>query len=87
MHDTATWRPRLGAAALLRHDTVRDADVLLLPERVIVLHGSGRAVLDLVDGTRTVDEIVTLLAPDHARYIRDEVVSFLDKLHTEGCLR
>ncbi|MFF1400727.1 pyrroloquinoline quinone biosynthesis peptide chaperone PqqD [Streptomyces sp. NPDC058287] len=88
MPETSTWRPRLPPAALLRHDHVRNTDVMLLPERVIVLHGSGRAVLDLVDGTRTVDEIIAALAPDPVPdTIRDDVTSFLHKLHTEGGLR
>ncbi|MFE7171326.1 pyrroloquinoline quinone biosynthesis peptide chaperone PqqD [Streptomyces sp. NPDC057616] len=88
MHDPSTWRPRLPTAALLRHDEVRNTSVLLLPERVIVLHGSGRAVLELVDGTRTVEEIITILAPAPVpNTIRDDVISFLNKLHTEGCLR
>ncbi|MEY2243805.1 pyrroloquinoline quinone biosynthesis peptide chaperone PqqD [Streptomyces sp. BF23-18] len=88
MPDPATWRPRLPPAARLRHDQVRHTDVLLLPERVIVLHGSGRAVLDLVDGTRTVNEIIAALAPEPVPdRIRDDVTSFLNKLHTEGGLR
>ncbi|MGW1726473.1 pyrroloquinoline quinone biosynthesis peptide chaperone PqqD [Streptomyces sp. NPDC002306] len=88
MPDPSTWRPRLPPAARLRHDQVRDTHVLLLPERVIVLHGSGRAVLDLVDGTRTVDEIIAALAPDPVQHtIRDDVISFLHNLRTEGGLR
>jgi pyrroloquinoline quinone biosynthesis protein D len=82
------WRPRVPAAAVLRHDRTRDADVVLLPERVVVLHGSGRAVLDLCDGTRTVDEITALLSPGGSDpHVRRDVASFLDRLRTEGCLR
>ncbi|WP_329297278.1 pyrroloquinoline quinone biosynthesis peptide chaperone PqqD [Streptomyces sp. NBC_00659] len=88
MPDASAWHPRLPPAARLRHDQVRNTDVLLLPERVIVLHGSGRAVLDLVDGTRTVDEIIAALVPDPVPdTIRDDVISFLHKLRTEGSLR
>ncbi|WP_189261966.1 pyrroloquinoline quinone biosynthesis peptide chaperone PqqD [Streptomyces fuscichromogenes] len=87
MHDPGDWCPRLPTAALLRHDEARHVDVMLLPERVVVLHGSGRAVLELVDGTRTVDEIITRLAPDHVQEIRGDVISFLNRLRTEGCLR
>ncbi|MFG3333071.1 pyrroloquinoline quinone biosynthesis peptide chaperone PqqD [Streptomyces tendae] len=88
MRVDSRWRPRVPAAAVLRHDRTRDADVLLLPERVVVLHGSGRAVLDLCDGTRTVDEITALLSADGSdSHIRRDVASFLDRLRTEGCLR
>ena len=46
MTTTPAWHPVLPPGALLRHDPVRAADVLLLPERVVVLHGSalGRLV-------------------------------------------
>jgi pyrroloquinoline quinone biosynthesis protein D len=88
MSDAAPWRPRVPAAAVLRHDQVRGTDVLLLPERVVVLHGSGRAVLDLCDGSRTVDEIADLLsAGTGTPRVRHEVSSFLHRLRTEGCLR
>lgn len=33
----ADWHPALVPAAVLRHDPVRGADLLVLPERVIVL--------------------------------------------------
>ncbi|MFJ3666823.1 pyrroloquinoline quinone biosynthesis peptide chaperone PqqD [Streptomyces sp. NPDC090106] len=88
MPDPSTWRPRLPPAARLRHDQVRETDVLLLPERVVVLHGSARAVLELADGDRTVDDIVAALAPPPAQdTIRDDVLSFLTALRTEGVLR
>jgi pyrroloquinoline quinone biosynthesis protein D len=88
MNDARSWTPRVPAAAVLRHDRTRGADVLLLPERVIVLHGSGRAVLDLCDGTRTVDEIADLLAADGSESrVHHDVTSFLHRLRAEGCLR
>ncbi|MGW0877041.1 pyrroloquinoline quinone biosynthesis peptide chaperone PqqD [Streptomyces sp. NPDC002740] len=88
MRGDQSWRPRVLKAAVLRHDRTRGTDVLLLPERVVVLHGSGRAVLELCDGRRTVDEVAGLLSAgaDEAR-VRDEVSSFLHRLRAEGCLR
>ncbi|MET9900467.1 pyrroloquinoline quinone biosynthesis peptide chaperone PqqD [Streptomyces sp. NPDC006446] len=88
MSGDAAWRPRLPASALLRHDRTRDAEVLLLPERVVVLHGSGRAVLELCDGVRTVDEVITRLTAEHPEHVESaDVVSFLGRLRKEGCLR
>ncbi|MEU5323877.1 PqqD family protein [Streptomyces sp. NPDC021056] len=56
--------------------------------RVIVLHGSGRAVLEIVDGTRTVDDLIAALMPHPSpERVRDEVISFLHKLHSEGGVR
>jgi pyrroloquinoline quinone biosynthesis protein D len=62
---------------------------MLLPERVVVLHGSARGVLDLCDGTRTVDQIATLLTTDDVpqERVRREITTFLDRMRTEGCLR
>lgn len=54
-------KPRLVGKARLRHDTVRGADMLLLPERVVKLNASGGAILGLCDGERTVNQIVAEL--------------------------
>ncbi|MEV5516232.1 pyrroloquinoline quinone biosynthesis peptide chaperone PqqD [Streptomyces flaveolus] len=88
MSNDLPWRPRVLPSAVLRHDRARGADVLLLPERVVVLHGSGRAVLALCDGSRTVDEIAGLLSDGaDAPRVRHDLSSFLHRLRTEGCLR
>ncbi|WP_425826554.1 pyrroloquinoline quinone biosynthesis peptide chaperone PqqD [Streptomyces fractus] len=82
------WRPSLPPGALLRHDTVREAHVLLLPERVVVLHGSAPAVLELCDGRRTSDDIVALLAAQHPGQVeQSDIVPFLDRLRAQGCLQ
>jgi coenzyme PQQ biosynthesis protein PqqD len=48
---------RLGKGVKLRHDP--DGGVMLLvPEGALVLNGSAAAALELVDGTRTFDDIV-----------------------------
>ncbi|MFD5859740.1 pyrroloquinoline quinone biosynthesis peptide chaperone PqqD [Streptomyces chartreusis] len=83
-----TWRPALARSVVLRHDRVRGTDLLLLPERVVVLHGSAGGVLRLCDGSRAVDDIVTELG---ARFsdapVADEVPEFLRTLRKEGWLR
>ncbi|WP_406724012.1 pyrroloquinoline quinone biosynthesis peptide chaperone PqqD [Streptomyces sp. GD-15H] len=84
----ADWHPALVPAAVLRHDPARGADLLVLPERVVVLQGRGGAVVGLCDGTRTVRAIVEELT---VRFpgapVADEVPVFLDGLRREGCLR
>jgi pyrroloquinoline quinone biosynthesis protein D len=70
----------------LTFDPTRERHVLLTPEAVTVLNGTGAAVLNLCDGTRTVAEIVAEL---HARYERvddDEVRIFLDRLAARRCV-
>jgi pyrroloquinoline quinone biosynthesis protein D len=45
----------------LTFDPARERHVLLAPERVSLLNGTGAAILCLCDGTRTVAEIVAEL--------------------------
>jgi pyrroloquinoline quinone biosynthesis protein D len=54
--------------------------VLLGPEAVAVLNGTGVAVLRLCDGTRTVAEIVAGLRSRYDRVDDAEVRRFLDHL-------
>jgi pyrroloquinoline quinone biosynthesis protein D len=82
------WRPRLAPAIVLRHDRARDTDLLLLPERVVILRGAAGAVVGLCDGTRSVRDIVDELAgrfPDSA--VATDVPPFLEGMRKEGWLR
>ncbi|MFI0479069.1 pyrroloquinoline quinone biosynthesis peptide chaperone PqqD [Actinomadura sp. 9N215] len=84
----APWRPALDKSVMLRHDRVRDADLLLMPERAVRLSGSGGRILRLCDGSRTVDDIVAELSqafPDAP--LADEVPAFLERVREEGWLR
>jgi pyrroloquinoline quinone biosynthesis protein D len=83
-----SWRPALPPGAMLRSDPIRGQEVLLMPERVVVLHGSARSVLDLCDGQRTVDDITARLTQQHPEHTRrEEIARFLTRLHAQGCLR
>ena len=73
-------RPQLARHVRLAFDPARDRHVLLTPEAVTVLNGTGAAVLGLCDGTRTVTEIVTELRARYARVDDDEVRRFLGRL-------
>ncbi|MFJ9814794.1 pyrroloquinoline quinone biosynthesis peptide chaperone PqqD [Streptomyces sp. NPDC101151] len=81
------WRPALARGVVLRHDPVRDTDLLLLPERVVVLHGHAGAVLGLCDGSRSVDRIVAELSAGFpGAPVAVEVPDFLARLRKEGWL-
>ncbi|SOD88725.1 pyrroloquinoline quinone biosynthesis peptide chaperone PqqD [Streptomyces sp. Ag109_G2-15] len=83
-----TWCPALAPSLMLRHDTVRDRDLLVLPERVVVLEGHAGVVVGLCDGSRTVPGIVGELAerfPDAP--VATVVPDFLDRLRQEGWLK
>ncbi|EST31301.1 pyrroloquinoline quinone biosynthesis peptide chaperone PqqD [Streptomyces niveus] len=83
----SAWRPVLSRSVALRHDRVRDTDLLVLPERVVVLRGSAGSVLRLCDGANDVGAIVATLAAQHpGAPVADEVPVFLGRLRAEGWL-
>ncbi|MET9550863.1 pyrroloquinoline quinone biosynthesis peptide chaperone PqqD [Streptomyces sp. NPDC006627] len=83
-----TWRPALVRSVLLRHDRVRGVDLLVLPERVVVLRGAAGSIVALCDGERDVTGIVTELARRHPDApVAEEVPLFLARLRSEGWLR
>ncbi|WP_223838435.1 pyrroloquinoline quinone biosynthesis peptide chaperone PqqD [Saccharopolyspora pogona] len=80
-----TATPRLATKAMLKHDSVRDAELLLLPERVVHLNASGAAILRLCDGSRTVRQVVSQLEHDfEATGLANDVVAFLQDAHGLG---
>ncbi|MEU2339781.1 pyrroloquinoline quinone biosynthesis peptide chaperone PqqD [Streptomyces sp. NPDC006654] len=82
------WRPALARSVVLRHDQVRRTDLLVLPERVVVLSGRAADVLRLCDGHRQVGEIVDELTERFpGAPVADEVPRFLDRVREEGWLR
>ena len=76
----STNRPRLARQARLEWDPVRERQVLLAPEGVLVLNQTGAAILGLCDGERTVVEIVEELRGRYNRVADDEVRDFLSRL-------
>ncbi|MBB5158557.1 pyrroloquinoline quinone biosynthesis protein D [Saccharopolyspora phatthalungensis] len=70
----------------LGFDRVRKQYMLLGPESVTVLNTTGAAILDLCDGRRTVDEIVTALRGRYHQVAGDEVTHFLTRLATKRCV-
>ncbi|WP_282793880.1 pyrroloquinoline quinone biosynthesis peptide chaperone PqqD [Streptomyces sp. CC224B] len=82
------WRPALVRSVTLRHDRVRGLDLLVLPERVVVLRGAAASIVALCDGERDVRAIVAELERRHpGAPVADEVPVFLDRLRREGWLR
>lgn len=73
-------RPRLARHVRLSFCRTRQRDILQLPETVVVLHGTGAAILELCDGRRTVAEIVAELGARYESVPDDEVRRFLTRL-------
>ncbi|MEL7279087.1 MAG: pyrroloquinoline quinone biosynthesis peptide chaperone PqqD [Pseudomonadota bacterium] len=75
--------PKLPRGVRIHHDKVRDAWVLLAPERAITLDPVGQAILEKVDGTRSFDDITKALAEKYnapAQQIREDSAGFLTAL-------
>jgi pyrroloquinoline quinone biosynthesis protein D len=78
-------RPRLVTGARLVLDDVRGEQVLLLPEAAVRLNPTAAEVLELCDGARSLEEIVTALS---ARYdgfdLGDDVRELVDAMAQRG---
>jgi pyrroloquinoline quinone biosynthesis protein D len=78
-------RPRLVTGARLLHDDVRGEHVLLVPEGLVRLNPTAAEVLELCDGKRSLDEIVSALS---ARYdgcdLRADVRGLVDAMTQRG---
>ena len=72
--------PSLWRLARLDYDTVRDRPVLLYPEGVVFLNDTGRAILELCDGRRTVAEIAARLGARYEADVAGDVAEYLDEL-------
>jgi pyrroloquinoline quinone biosynthesis protein D len=83
---SAAVRPRLARHVRLTFDRVRDRHVLLTPEQVTVLNGTGAAILELCDGRRTVAEIVAELHERYDRVDEAEIRFFLAQLTARQCV-
>ena len=78
--DSDADRPRLAPHVRLTFDQARREYVLLTPETVTLLNDTGAAILELCNGERTVDEILTELRDRYDRVADDEVRLFLADL-------
>jgi pyrroloquinoline quinone biosynthesis protein D len=80
-------RPRLSRKAVFRRDKVRDADLLLLPERILKLNQTGSAIIRRCNGIRTIAEIAGELEVEfHRTGLRGEVEAFLGRMADQGAI-
>jgi len=78
-----SWRPSLSPGTMLRHCPIRDAELLVVPERIVVLNDEAAAIVRLCDGRRTVQEIAAEFPPEAL----DDVAEFLEDVRTQGWMR
>lgn len=85
---SASSVPSLWKLARLEFDPVRNQRVLLYPEGVVLLNDTGAAILDLVDGRRSVADIAADLKQ---RYdcgdITGDIVEYLSGLAAQNLVR
>ena len=72
--------PRIWRLARLDYDPARQRPVLLYPEGAVLLNDTGREILELVDGTRTVAEIAALLGTRYQTDVTADVTDYLSHL-------
>ncbi len=84
---TPDFVPSLWRLARLDFDPVRQRRVLLYPEGAVLLNDTGAAVLELVDGKRTVGEIARLLGERYQTDVTADVTEYLSGLAERELIR
>jgi pyrroloquinoline quinone biosynthesis protein D len=78
-------RPRLVTGARLHYDAVRAEHVLLVPEGIVRLNPTAVAVLELCDGEREIDAIVSALTDRYdGADVSDDVRGLVQALSEKG---
>jgi pyrroloquinoline quinone biosynthesis protein D len=72
--------PRIWRLARLDYDPARQRPVLLYPEGAVLLNDTGRAILELVDGERTVAQIASELSARYHTDVTADVTEYLSHL-------
>jgi pyrroloquinoline quinone biosynthesis protein D len=72
--------PRLWRLARIDFDPARQRPVLLYPEGAVLLNDTGQAILELVDGRRTVAQIAAVLSARYETDVTGDVTDYLSRL-------
>ena len=72
--------PRLWRLARLDFDRVRQRPVLLYPEGAVFINESGRAILELCDGQRSIADIARVLGERFNVDVMQDVIEYLSRM-------
>jgi pyrroloquinoline quinone biosynthesis protein D len=78
---------RLWRLARLDFDTVRQRHVLLYPEGAVLLNDTGAAILELCNGSRTVEQISTILSERYHADVSADVNEYLTQMAERELVR
>ena len=84
---TVTDIPLLPRGVRPHFDAVRKTEVLLGPERVLMLDAIGVAIVERIDGVRSLGRISTDLSEVYeapVEVIEPDVIAFVDDLRAKG---
>ncbi|MGZ8392247.1 MAG: pyrroloquinoline quinone biosynthesis peptide chaperone PqqD [Gemmatimonadales bacterium] len=73
--------------ARLQFDPVRQRPVLLYPEGAVLLNDTGAAILELCNGSNTVNQIVSILTTRYQADVTHDVTEYLSLMAERELIR
>jgi pyrroloquinoline quinone biosynthesis protein D len=73
--------------ARLQFDPVRQRPVLLYPEGAVLLNDTGAAILELCNGSNTVERIVSILTERYQADVSSDVTEYLSLMAERELIR
>jgi pyrroloquinoline quinone biosynthesis protein D len=79
--------PKLWRMTRLHFDPVRQRPVLLYPEGAVLLNDTGAAILELCNGSNTVEQIVSILSERYSADVSSDVTEYLSLMAERELIR
>ncbi len=79
--------PKLWRMTRLHYDPVRQRPVLLYPEGAVLLNDTGAAILELCNGSHTVEQIINILTERYHADVSTDVTEYLSLMAERELIR